>query len=84
LLRTIGLVTCDKSMYVKMGRCYQLSDEELAVMNEIVSNNLSIFLDKLQCKMENLTVAIVAKLTIWKELHKQLGLTLHKSHAVRP
>ncbi|KAG0148733.1 hypothetical protein CROQUDRAFT_41061, partial [Cronartium quercuum f. sp. fusiforme G11] len=41
----------DKLTYAKMGRPLQFSDEEPAVMNDIVINNSSIFLDKLQCKM---------------------------------
>ncbi|KAG0141701.1 hypothetical protein CROQUDRAFT_34486, partial [Cronartium quercuum f. sp. fusiforme G11] len=60
------------------------SDEELAVMNDIVANNPSIFLDELQHKMENVTGEKVAGSTIWWELHIQLGLTLHKTCAVYP
>ncbi|KAG0139278.1 hypothetical protein CROQUDRAFT_54956, partial [Cronartium quercuum f. sp. fusiforme G11] len=84
LLRTTGSVTCDKSMYAKQGRHYRFSDEQLAVMKDIVTNDPSIFIDELQLKMENITGERVAKLTIWWELHKHLGLTLHKTHSVDP
>ncbi|KAG0152114.1 hypothetical protein CROQUDRAFT_35626 [Cronartium quercuum f. sp. fusiforme G11] len=69
-------------MYAKMGRPYQFSDEQLTVMKDIVTNNPLIFLDKLQLKMENVTGERVAKSTIWWELHKCLGFTLHKTCSV--
>ncbi|KAG0145469.1 hypothetical protein CROQUDRAFT_45788, partial [Cronartium quercuum f. sp. fusiforme G11] len=84
LLRTTGSVTCDKSTYTKQGRHYRFSDEQLAVMKDIVTNDPSIFIDELQLKMENITGEGVAKSTIWQELHKHLGLTLHKTHSVDP
>ncbi|KAG0148682.1 hypothetical protein CROQUDRAFT_654512 [Cronartium quercuum f. sp. fusiforme G11] len=67
-----------------MGRRLRFSDEELAVMNDIVENDPSIFLDELQHKMENVTGDKVARSTIWRELHNRLGLTLHKTRAVDP
>ncbi|KAG0139897.1 hypothetical protein CROQUDRAFT_100899 [Cronartium quercuum f. sp. fusiforme G11] len=84
LLRTTGSVTHDKSTYAKQGRCYRFSDEQLAVMKDIVTNDPSIFIDELQLKMENITGERVAKSTIWQELHKHLGLTLDKTHSVDP
>ncbi|KAG0143723.1 hypothetical protein CROQUDRAFT_677288, partial [Cronartium quercuum f. sp. fusiforme G11] len=82
LLRTTGSVTCNKLTYAKLGRCYQFSDEQLAVMKDIFTNDPSIFIDKLQLKMENVTGERVAKSTIWWELHKCLGFTLHKTCSV--
>lgn len=84
LLRTTGSVTRNKSTYAKQGRRYRFSDEQLAVMKDIVTNDPSIFLDELQLKMENITGERVAKSTIWRELHKRLGLTLHKTCSVDP
>ncbi|KAG0140072.1 hypothetical protein CROQUDRAFT_23973, partial [Cronartium quercuum f. sp. fusiforme G11] len=72
LLRTTDLVTHNKLIYANMGRTYQTSDEQLTVMKDIVTNNPSIFLDKLQIKMENVTGERVAKSTIWWEKHKHL------------
>ncbi|KAG0148683.1 hypothetical protein CROQUDRAFT_654514 [Cronartium quercuum f. sp. fusiforme G11] len=37
LLRTTGSVMRDKSTYAKMGRRLRFSDEELAVMNDMVN-----------------------------------------------
>ncbi|KAG0138936.1 hypothetical protein CROQUDRAFT_55479 [Cronartium quercuum f. sp. fusiforme G11] len=73
LLRTTGSVTCNKLMYAKLGSHV-----------DIVTNDPSIFIDKLQLEMENVTGERVAKLTIWWEMHKCLGLTLHKTHSVDP
>ncbi|KAG0147172.1 hypothetical protein CROQUDRAFT_485239 [Cronartium quercuum f. sp. fusiforme G11] len=55
LLRTTGSVTRNKLTYAKQGRRYRFSDEQLAVMKDIVTNDPSIFIDELQLKMENIT-----------------------------
>ncbi|KAG0141925.1 hypothetical protein CROQUDRAFT_51032 [Cronartium quercuum f. sp. fusiforme G11] len=67
-----------------MGQCNLFDNDQLAVLHDMVTNSLSIFLNELQKKMSNLSGKNMSKSTIWCELHEHLGLTLNKTPSVDP
>ncbi|KAG0148316.1 hypothetical protein CROQUDRAFT_694680 [Cronartium quercuum f. sp. fusiforme G11] len=74
----------DPATYERRGRPFTFSRLHLNLLADIVNQSPSIYLDKLQEKMFDLTVIWVNLSTLSRVLHQHLGLSLLVSRALDP
>lgn len=75
LYQRTNRVVVDPQNYQRRGRPHVLSDVQLGVLNELVNNNPSIYLDELQRQLVQIIGFPVSQATLSRELHVRLGLS---------
>lgn len=82
--RATNSVIVDPATYLPIGRPHSLSDENLALLYDLVVERPAVYLDELQAEVFALTGLTVSRATISRELRNRLGLSLLITRAVHP
>lgn len=82
--RATNSVIIDPATYKPIGRPHAMSDENLALLYDLVVERPAVYLDELQSKVLDLTGLTVSRATISRELRTRLGLSLMITRGVHP